>query len=187
MKHLFLFAACAMLLAIPRWGQADDTAAPPPLAEVETIAAVDALAILPVLKVELKTLRIVNGKASLCAKTRCYGAISLKRLAPDIAVVAREFPKATYATDGRTLVIGINERGKQANATLIEIAWQSDCPDNSQYQARIKPAQLAKVRRPQLRDALVAWTRDRHDTPQAALRRLRQENDQHWDVQLSLR
>jgi len=44
-----------------------------------------------------------------------------------------------------------------------------------------------KAKQAKLREALIAWTRWRHDSPQAVLLRLRQSNDKHWDVQLVLK
>ena len=75
-RYLLLAAAIAMMTMMTV--QADEPAPPSQPAN----AVVDSTAVAPVLKVELTTLKIVNGQASLCVKTRCYGAVALKDCAP---------------------------------------------------------------------------------------------------------
>lgn len=184
MKRFLLFATAAamMLMMLPVGVQADESSAAPPPLQAEQAVENDAAK-----KIELKTIRLINGTASLQVGDKTYAAAGVKTLPKDVAYVARQFPDASYASDGRTLVIGINERGQARNAVLAEIAWQSDCPDNSQYRARSEPAVLADATRRRLHESLVAWTRWRHDSLQAQLRRMRRSSNRHWDVQLDLK
>lgn len=177
MRPILTLAATLLLFAMtPMLLHADDPVVAPAPAAVENEA--------PAEQVELKTLRIIAGRASLCDETRCFAAVTVDRLPQEVAFVATEFEDATFASDGNTLVVGIAVEGKKPGDVLAEIKWRSDCPNNSVFGT--SPPALAENRQTELREALVAWTRWRHDAKEAPLLRIVTSRTS-FDVRLNLK
>lgn len=94
---------------------------------------------------------------------------------------------ATYTATKDKLTIGIDVPIIAKGTVLERIAWQSDCPDNSQFSVLTI---LAK-RDTALKAATLAWTRYRHRAPAAPqrtinIRKIAAVMTRNFDVQLDL-
>lgn len=113
---------------------------------------------------DLQLLTIVSGPAKLNE----LAATPLDKLPKEAAYVARNFKDATYASDGKTLVIGLRDgKGVKSGETIATFKLRSDCANNSQFTPQETVAEA--VPREHLKAALVAWTQHRHDAKTAPI------------------
>lgn len=180
-RLLTLSVALALLTLIaPRLYSDDAETVSPPAPPAATTAQNDASAE----KTELKAIHLVTGTASLCNDTRCCMAVPIRDLPKEAAFIAAEFQDATFASDGKTLVVGLKVEGREDGEMLAKIGWQADCPNNSTFTAEQAPA-IAKEQREQLRNALFAWTKWRHRQQNAPLLKI-VRSPKSFDVRLKL-
>lgn len=129
---------------------------------------------------QLDTITVINGFAGDVADVR--------KLPLDARLLAEalKHKDATYQIEDNQLKIGIAIDALKEGVVLERIEVQSDCPDNTQYHVT---TQLAK-REKALRATTIAWTRARHNAPNAPLRIVnvsaRGDLKRNFDVQLEL-
>ena len=73
-----------------------------------------------------------------------------------VEAIKEVHPKATFKVEKEKLLVGVHFEG--VSGKILSIAWQSDCPVNSQYRFQEEKPLLTKLVKP----ILVAWTRLRH-------------------------
>lgn len=160
MKHLRLlmvFAIAAVCASPPMIAHADDDFTVPG-ANAPVVNA----------KGDLQVLTLVSGPAKLCLDKTCLTATPLDKLPKEVAYVAARFKGSTYASDGKTLVVGLpNLKDVKDGETIATFKLKSDCANNSQFTPQETVAEA--IPREELKAALVAWTQHRHDAKTAPI------------------
>lgn len=152
--RLLCAVALAAIVALPMTYAEDNTASQPSIVTAHG-------------KGDLVKLTIVSGRASLNENDKQTDATPLDKLPREVAYVAAHFKNATFASNGRTLVVGLAVKGVKDGTTLAAFNWRSDCANNSQFTPDAPAALEAHLPKAELKSALIAWTQHRHNAKTA--------------------
>lgn len=131
---------------------------------------------------EMTTLVIVNDTFEKSKLTDNYKIVA--------KAVSQHLKKATFKVHDNELLVGLPIKDVAKGAQIAKIEFNSDCPDNSQFTVEETPAILAGVQRQVLKEILTAWTKARHNAPDAELRVVnvsQRDRNFNYDVRLNLK